>query len=160
MQSPQEDEPTAQRGVQVRMVAYGSPAYDALVQLRRNVLRLPLGLDLTPQQLASEHDCIHFGAYDGTGRLVGTALMDLLPDGHTAQMRQVAVAPECQRTGVGRAVIERFEAEAASRGLDTIILHAREAAIPFYESLGYEAEGESFVEVTLPHRTMRKTLRG
>ena len=37
-------------------------------------------------------------------------------------------------------------------------LHAREAAVPFYERLGYLSEGEPFDEVGLPHRAMRKRL--
>ena len=34
-----------------------------------------------------------------------------------------------------------------------------EASKTFYTALGYEIFGEPFVEVTLPHRKMRKTLR-
>jgi predicted GNAT family N-acyltransferase len=41
----------------------------------------------------------------------------------------------------------------------TIILNARETAVKFYISLGYEIYGEPFVEVTLPHRKMKKTLK-
>jgi len=39
-----------------------------------------------------------------------------------------------------------------------MVLHAREAAIPFYLRLGYELEGEPFTEVGIPHRRMVKLL--
>jgi predicted GNAT family N-acyltransferase len=39
-----------------------------------------------------------------------------------------------------------------------IILHARETARGFYEKLRYEAEGDSFTEVGLPHLFMGKKL--
>jgi len=41
-----------------------------------------------------------------------------------------------------------------------MLLHARETAVSFYTELGYEVFGEPFVEVTVPHRKMRKTLTG
>jgi predicted GNAT family N-acyltransferase len=39
-----------------------------------------------------------------------------------------------------------------------MILHAREAAVPFYLKLGYALAGEPFEEVGIPHRAMEKTL--
>ena len=39
-------------------------------------------------------------------------------------------------------------------------LSARATAIGFYQRLGYVAEGEPFLEVTLPHRLMRRRLDG
>jgi predicted GNAT family N-acyltransferase len=37
-------------------------------------------------------------------------------------------------------------------------MHARVTAVRFYEKLGYEVASEEFVEVTIPHRVMRKQL--
>jgi predicted GNAT family N-acyltransferase len=39
-----------------------------------------------------------------------------------------------------------------------MVLHAREEAVPFYERLGYEKHGESFIAVTIPHFFMHKRL--
>jgi len=39
-----------------------------------------------------------------------------------------------------------------------MILSARDTAIPFYERLKYNVEGEPFEEVTIPHRLMAKNL--
>jgi predicted GNAT family N-acyltransferase len=37
-------------------------------------------------------------------------------------------------------------------------LHARQTAVAFYERLRYAVDGEPFMEIGLPHRTMTKEL--
>jgi hypothetical protein len=73
-------------------------------------------------------------------------------------MRQVAVVPELQGQGIGRAMVEYSEALARTVGFTRMILHARETAVAFYEKLGYAKVGERFVEVTIPHWAMAKRL--
>jgi ribosomal protein S18 acetylase RimI-like enzyme len=119
------------------------------------VLRLPLALDLTAEEVAQETDQLHFVAFEG-GEVVGCAL--LKPSHGEAKMRQVAVRPELQGQGIGRILVQAFEAEAQARGYPSIVLNARETAVPFYERLGYEVFGEAFEEVTIPHRSLRKHL--
>jgi predicted GNAT family N-acyltransferase len=74
------------------------------------------------------------------------------------KMRQVAVDPHTQGTGVGRILVEASEAKARELGYAEIELNARETAVPFYLKLGYEVVGETFGEVGLPHKKMRKSL--
>lgn len=74
------------------------------------------------------------------------------------RMRQVAVVPELQGQGIGRAMVEYSEALARTVGFTRMILHARETAVAFYEKLGYAKVGERFVEVTIPHWAMAKRL--
>lgn len=138
-----------------RLVAHGSPEYDALVDLRRRVLRLPIALDFSPEELAAEAEQIHIGVFaDG----VVVACATLLSDGTAGKVRQVAVEPHHQGHGLGTFVMEWAETEARGRGIATIVVHARAAAVPFYERLGYRTEGAEFTEVGLPHRRMTKTL--
>jgi ribosomal protein S18 acetylase RimI-like enzyme len=73
-------------------------------------------------------------------------------------MRQVAVDFDRQRRGIGKALVTRSEGLARSSGYTTMTLHARETAVAFYQALGYEIFDEPFVEVTVPHRKMRKPL--
>ncbi|HEY0868729.1 MAG TPA: GNAT family N-acetyltransferase [Fimbriimonas sp.] len=144
-------------GVTLIQVEHGSPAYDACLQLRREVLRRPLGLDFTPGQIAEEEEDVHLGAFAGefcVGCLVLTEV-----DPNTVQMRQVAVRPDWQGRGVGKAMIRWSEQKALAMGFQTMILHARESAVDFYLRLGYEGEGDPFVEVTIPHRAMSKRLQ-
>jgi GNAT superfamily N-acetyltransferase len=110
-----------------------SSRYSDLVEFRRRILRRPLGLDVTPEQLAEEQADIHIAAYlDGelVGRVVLTAVDG--SGGSVVKLRQMAVDPDCQGRGIGAQIIIFAEKLAAERGFLEIILHARESAAPFY----------------------------
>lgn len=143
--------------IQIRQIDFGTPEYDEAVQLRYEVLRRPLGLAYTPEQLAAEYAEIHLAAFDVQGRLVGYLNLSPLPGGYV-KMRQVAVAPEAQRCGIGRKLVENSEQLAKELGFSVMTLHARESAVPFYARLGYETLGGRFEEVTIPHFKMEKKL--
>lgn len=140
----------------LRWVPHSSPDYLALVELRRAVLRIPLGLNFTADQLAAESTQLHLGAWDGD-RLAGCLVLRLDEPG-IVRMRQVAVSPDVQRSGVGRALVIESEAEARRRGLKKMTLNARNTAVPFYRRLGYTGEGDLFPEVGIPHLFMTKAL--
>ena len=140
----------------VRLAPHASPDYQAAVALRRFVLRTPLGLDFTPEQLAAEATDTHFVAFDGDG-LVGAVVMTPY-SAETAKLRQMAVSPDAQGQGVGAALLQAFEAHARAAGLTGITLAARVTAQKFYERNGYAVEGDVFEEVTLPHIRMTKAL--
>lgn len=135
----------------------GSPEYALAVALRHEVLRLPLGLAFTATQLASEKDSHHLAAFDQEGRILG-CLMLTPHAGGEVQMRQVAVKPEQQGTGLGRALVDEAEAKARAQGFTRIMLHARDKAIGFYERLGYHREGGLFTEIGIVHQQMAKRL--
>jgi predicted GNAT family N-acyltransferase len=140
----------------LRWIPHLSPAYALCVALRRDILRKPLGLEFTEAQLAAEADDLHLAAFDDTD-LVACLLLTDRGDGRV-QMRQVAVREDRQGRGLGAALVAESEAEARRRGFATMILHAREAAVPFYLKLGYALAGEPFEEVGIPHRAMEKAL--
>ena len=142
--------------VLVRLAPHQSPDYAAAVTLRRAVLRTPLGLDFTADQLAAEGDDTHFVAFDGD-ILVGAVVMTPYT-GETAKLRQMAVAPAAQGKGVGAALLRAFEDHARATGRKAITLAARLTARGFYERSGYAADGDVFEEVTLPHIHMTKRL--
>ncbi len=137
-------------------IDYGTKRYRALVAFRRRILRTPLGLDFTAEQLAAERADVHVGAYLD-GELVGCVVLTDV-DGSTAKLRQMAVHPDHQGRGVGARIVAFAERLAAERGCRDIVLHARESAVGFYERAGYAATGEVFTEVTIPHRRMVKRL--
>lgn len=138
------------------MAPHNSPDYAAAVALRRAVLRTPLGLDFTAEQLAAEAGDTHFVACDD-GKLVGTVIMAPYT-ATTVKLRQMAVSPEAQGRGVGAALIRAFEDHARAHGMTAIILAARVTAQGFYTATGYTAEGDVFEEVTLPHIHMTRRL--
>jgi GNAT superfamily N-acetyltransferase len=73
-------------------------------------------------------------------------------------MRQVAVLPTLQGKGIGKILVQQTEQWARYNGWRTILLHARLTAVPFYEKLEYEIEGDVFEEVSVPHFKMKKKL--
>ena len=143
--------------VRLEWVMHGSTRYRLLVELRRAILRKPLGLDFTEEELGREAEQLHLGAFDGE-RAVGCLVLRLAGSGELV-MRQVAVAADAQRRGIGKLLVAESERECVRRGCSKLSMHARETAVPFYERLGYRVEGEPFVEVGLPHREMAKLIR-
>jgi predicted GNAT family N-acyltransferase len=139
-----------------RWIEHGSSEYGDVVQLRRRVLRLPLGLDFTEAQLAAELADHHLAAYDGDA-LVGCLLLTDRGDS-VVQMRQVAVEPSRQGQGIGAQLVKASEEKARALKYARMILHARDTAVPFYEKLGYTCVGEPFIEVNIPHREMERSL--
>lgn len=143
--------------MQIRQIEFGTPEYDEAVRLRYDILRRPLGLEYTPEQLAAEYSEIHLAAFDVAGRLIAYLnLTPLAPD--IVKMRQVAVESVLQGKGIGKLLVGASEQLAKHLGYKEISLHARDTAVPFYLKLGYERVGEPFEEVTIPHFKMRKNL--
>jgi len=124
----------------IRLLEHSSPAYEETVALRDEILRKPLGLTFTPEQLGAEASDYHLACYDGD-RLLGCLILTPLA-GDALKMRQVAVAGDAQRRGVGRAMVEFSEEFARRNGFREIVLNARETAAPFYDALGYDRVGE------------------
>jgi N-acetylglutamate synthase-like GNAT family acetyltransferase len=54
------------------------------------------------------------------------------------QVRYMAVAEDARGRGLGKAVLQFLEAQAKTMGMKNIELHARENALEFYLSQGYE----------------------
>lgn len=133
--------------VEIVLTHVGGPHYEETVRLRQCILRDPLGLVLDTRDDVKR---IFLVALED-GRAVGTVALE----GH----RLRAMAVDDRGRGIGRRLVARLEHEARARGVERIELHARMTARGFYERLGYAAEGETFIEVTIPHVLMWKHLR-
>ena len=73
------------------------------------------------------------------------------------------VSGKCHRQGIGRALVEQFEAEYVARGVTVFKLSATLYAIPFYLSVGYKNSTgvrsmHSFEEGGLLYQPMKKVL--
>lgn len=145
----------------IKEIAYGSELYESTKRFREEVLRRPLGLDLTAEDVEGESEQIHIAALenDGTGAsiVVGTVLLVPLSAGRV-KLRQMGISPDLQGTGSGRKVVEFAEALARQKQFQIMEMHARVYAQGFYEKLGYRTEGEQFIEVTIPTIKMTKVL--
>ena len=140
----------------MRWVNHGTDEYAAMIDLRERVLRLPLGMKIDRAHLGIETNAKHLSAWT-EGQCVGTMVMT--DEGkQVCRMRAVAVEPSRQGSGVGRQMITEFERKAREMGYTDITLNARMVAVPFYLINGYQIVSEEFIEVTIPHVTMRKRL--
>ncbi|MFN5217997.1 MAG: GNAT family N-acetyltransferase [Sphingomonadales bacterium] len=131
---------------------WGSKLQIQSIGLRYEVLRRPLGLFFSPSELAEEENQINIAVVKGD-RVLAVLLLKIL-EGNVAKMRQVAVSASFQGQGLGKQLVRFSEELCRQKNVIRIELHARKTAIPFYLSLGYEAEGPEFEEVGIPHRKM------
>ena len=86
------------------------------------------------------------------GRPVGTARM--LLKGDMGKIGRVCVLREWRGRGIGAALIRAAVAELRARGLREARLGSQVHAIPFYEGLGFVAEGPVYDDAGIPHRDM------
>ncbi len=140
----------------LKLIDHGSPEYRQMIDLRMHILRKPLGLSFTEEELEKEKSDILIGCFD-EDKLEGCCLLTETGQGEV-RLRQMAVISGLQGKGLGRALMQFAENIARDRGYKKITMHARKTAIGFYEKLGYKTTGNEFVEVTVPHFTMEKNL--
>ena len=140
----------------LRMIDHGTKEYLQMVSLRNEILRKPLGLSLEDEDLEKEKEDILMGAFEDD-RLLGCCLLTRM-DAFTVRLRQMAVPNNMQGKGIGRALMIFAENIARDLGYKKLCMHARKTARGFYEKLGYTTSGNEFVEVTIPHYIMEKSL--
>lgn len=139
-------------------VLFGSELYQQTVELRTDILRKPLGMEFTAEQLDGEYDSWHLAGFDETGEVLACLILKPLPEPEQVKMRQVAVREAYQGKGLGSELVLAAEAFALQQNRPHIILHARNAAVNFYNRLQYQTVGDVFEEVGIPHYRMEKKL--
>lgn len=142
--------------LEIKEVAHGTTLYETLVDLRYRILRQPLNLYFTEEQLMAEKSEIHLAAMM-EHIPVGCVLLSP-QDTATVKLRQMAVEPEYRDKGIGKTLLAYAEETAQQKGCRNIVLHAREDAVRFYEHLGYSKIGEPFTEIGIPHQRLDKAL--
>lgn len=140
----------------LKIIDHGSSEYEQMVKLRDTILRKPLGLTFTPEDLKSEKDNILIAAFEDERMLGCCMLVEEKPD--VVRLRQMAVLNMLQGKGIGRALMNFAENIARDRGYKKVIMHARSNATGFYEKVGYKIKGDQFIEITIPHYLMEKDL--
>lgn len=138
-------------------IEYGSKVYKQTVDLRYEILRKPLGLRFSDEDLKVDQKDILF-AYDQDGIIVGTCIMSIV-DSNTVRLRQMAVDYHFQGSGVGRKLILFAEQKALELGYSKIVIHARKVVADFYLKLEYIQIGDEFTEVGIPHYEMAKIIK-
>ncbi len=140
----------------LKIIDYGSPEYRQMLKLRNEILRKPLGISFSEDELEKEKDNLLIAAYDDE-EMLGCCM--LVENSTTSmRLRQMAVKDNLQGKGIGKALTLFVENLARDRKFKSIIMHARKDTIGFYEKMGYKVASEEFVEIGIPHYVMGKDL--
>ena len=129
---------------------------DACYDIRKAVFvqeqAVPLELEL------DEYDdsAVHFLLRDEVQTPLATAR--LLDKHGLAKIGRVAVLKEARGRGLGLGLMQFVLEEARRRGFTEAVLDSQTYAIPFYERLGFTAEGDEFDDAGIPHFLMQRKL--
>ena len=140
--------------IEIQIVEFNSVLQKKSIELRTKILREPLGLAFTAEELAEEVNQIHIVATNKEA-VIGVLVLKIMSD-TLLKMRQVAVDFDLQKIGIGKKMIEFSEEYAKSNNYKKLELHARDVAKEFYLKLGYDIVGDEFMEVGIPHSEMVK----
>jgi len=140
----------------LKQIDHGTDEYLQMVELREIVLRRPLGLTFSAEELAREKDDILIACTDDDVML-GCCILSKV-DKNSVRLRQMAVVDKLHGKGIGASIINFAENLAKDKGYNCVTMHSRDTAIGFYERFGYKIKGSQFKEVNLPHHIMEKKL--
>lgn len=142
--------------LEIKEIDLNSKDYLIEKSLREEILRIPLNMILSDEDLRYDHLFTHLGAYYD-GRLIGTCMYrEVEPS--MVQIKQVCIHPSVQGKQVGKQLMMKAEERIKGEGYTSLMLHARKNAWIFYEKLDYEYYGNEFYEVGILHHEMRKKL--
>jgi predicted GNAT family N-acyltransferase len=140
----------------LKIIDHGSKEYRQMVDLRYQILRKPLGLSFTDEELATEKEDILLGCFEDES--LEACCMLTKTDPKTVRLRQMAVGSGLRGKGIGRVLMVFAENIARDHGFKRLTMHARKSAVGFYEKNGYKVCSDEFKEVTIPHFVMDKEL--
>lgn len=140
----------------LKIIDYGTPEYRQMIKMREDILRKPLGLILSQEEIEKEKDNLFIGAFEDEQMLGCCMIVELAPK--KARLRQMAVLNNLQGKGIGRALIQFAENIARDHGYKVMSMHARKPTVPFFEKMGYKVKSGEFIEITIPHFEMEKDL--
>jgi len=147
--SPSPPPPSNPGGFEVRSAFWDTDAA-ALMAVRTAVFvgeqNVPMELERDGLDPACRHALALVPTEDGQERVVGVGRVTA--SGHIGR---VAVLADWRGRGVGTALIRCLIEQSDT---PTVDLNSQTHAIPFYQRLGFVAEGAEFEEAGIPHRRM------
>lgn len=133
------------------------PEYSKELMLRWEVLHKPFGLPPGSEVMEGEGQSLHLIALDGK-KVVGCVLFH--PESPSAgRLCEMAVSDEYQGRGFGRQLIATLEQALIKRGVQELLLDARQELVEFYATLGYRTEGVPVERMGTSVQLMKKNLQ-
>jgi ribosomal protein S18 acetylase RimI-like enzyme len=144
----------------VKIVEPSTPEeFKEYYKIRWEVLRKPWGQPEGSEQDELEEKSTHAMAVSENGEILGVIrLQNLSPD--EGQIRYMGVVENGRGKGIGSQLIDHIEQIAVDKGIQTIVLQARENALDFYRSKNYELIEKSYLMWNqIQHFLMKKRLK-
>lgn len=128
----------------------------ALAGLRREVFIQEQRVPVSEEWDGKDESAWHFGTYAGE-QLIACARVVCEPWKQTPALHigRVAVQFKRRNKGVGSELMRHILQWAGTQ--KPLFLHAQVTVIPFYQGLGFELVGDTFMDAGIPHRTMVRT---
>tara|TARA_Y100000589_G_scaffold306395_1_gene321094 strand:+ start:38572 stop:39006 length:435 start_codon:yes stop_codon:yes gene_type:complete len=125
--------------------------------VRYKTLREPWGQPKGSEKDSEEDSAVHAAAFYNN-KIIGVARLQKA-EGTKGQIRYMGVLSSFEGKGVGSKLLKYLETKAKELGIETIILNARENALPFYRKNGYETFEKSYLLWgEIQHYLMQKSL--
>ena len=128
-----------------------SAELDECYKLRVQVFVEEQGVPPWEELDADDETALHF-MVEEEGVVVGTARL-VVQDESTAKIGRVAINKKHRGEGLGRDLMWYVMA-AGFKLRHKLILDAQVTVIPFYDNLGFDAEGEVFLDCGIEHQRM------
>lgn len=142
--------------MRIEVLKFDSKEQNEFVKIREKVLREPLGLKFSAEELALESEQHHFGIFLNDKLIGGLILVH--SSNSEIKMRQVCLDFEFQNKGFGQELVRFSENWSKEINYKIIYCHARKQALNFYLKMNYSIEDEAFMEVGLEHFKLVKML--
>tara|TARA_R110000868_G_scaffold218576_2_gene469132 strand:- start:62702 stop:63142 length:441 start_codon:yes stop_codon:yes gene_type:complete len=125
-------------------------------QLRRDVFMGEQGVTEEEEFDGLDNTCTHYLA-SVAGTVAGTVRLRTLEDG-VQKIERLCVSKNYRGHGVGRKIMEKLLMDMKNNGTHTVHLYGQTHAVGFYQSFGFKAYGDEFMDARIPHRKLKLEL--
>ncbi len=122
------------------------------LNIRRKVFIEEQGVPENRELDGQDNNAAHFIARGEKGPIAACRVRFL---GDTAKIERVAVLKEYRNHGIGKTLMKHILQDIANKnGIQKVKLSSQVDAIPFYEKLGFQKQGEEYMDAGMPHYDM------
>ena len=138
--------------LEFNIINYNSPEYQKALRLREDVMRKPLGLLLSEEDVKDDGKRIHRSKDIIMMSSFAVVLYKI------AHIYSVFVKQELQNKGFGQRLMAYAENYAKSQGAKRLYVEGRKAAKNFYQKCGFSSCGLEYIDMNIVHQDMRKDI--
>ena len=134
-----------------------SNTYVNALAIRKEVFIKEQGVPVEREIDENEQQAIHFVLYNDQNEPLAT--VRLLPSGNNiVKVQRMAVVRQARGHHYGKVIMQEAENYASNHDYQKMTLGAQISARNFYQNLGYQEEGDFFLDAGIEHITMTKSL--